>query len=778
MIGIVGVLLAILFWKDEIRYNQWNPQKENVYQAVHDIGEGVWSSGTIPEGPKMKEKFPEVQDYLYLNWMRNVLVVNEGKSTYLEGLVSANSNFFEFFPFPFVEGSSKLALSDLQSIVISKSWANQLFGNEPALGKSLKFEDKNYIVKGVYNNEFPSSESPGAIIPLNWNKIWEEQNTYWGNYQYKLYIKLNPQSYSEELMKKINHELFYVNQALPYSKSEGISVNQYFEKYGKTQLYLDRLSDMRLHSKGDGGTMGKGNLMLLYILTGLSIVILILSCFNFINLTTANALKRAKEVGIRKAIGAKQGNIMLQFMFESFLIAFCAFLLAMALLEIILPYYNDYLNKHMNLQWEKMIGYFLVVLVLVVIFSGSFPALYLSKFQPLNVLKGNFSRSKSGVWLRNFLMSFQFFISSFFLVGGIIVYLQVQYMINRDLGFSADQSVVVYFNNYQDTTRYEQYELMKQTFRSIEGVVDITSGMRVPGNASNSSSNLNYLDQNSVQATNNAMDFNYLDFLNIRIMDGRNLNPQIASDTIENILVNETLVKSLNLNDPINKFVESGMTDKKLKIVGVVSDYFIEGFEREIRPTIFYHWKTLADQRQYISSVLIKLDGGKVTSALQELETRWKKEIELGYPFNYAFVDQQFAKTYQQYEKQKDIFFILTVVVVMIALLGLFGLISFIIQQRMREISIRKVLGASNGSIVQMFSKKYVILSGLAVLSSIPLSYFLLQKWLENFVYKIEMPWWPYGVSALVLVALTFVVVALRAVRATKSNPIDYLKYE
>lgn len=776
-LGLVGVILTILYWKDELSFNQWNPERNEVYNVVHDMGDEIWSTATIPEGPKMKETFPEIQDFLYLNWQDDELVQTNGKSFYMNNLLPATSNFFEFFPFEFVEGSSQNALADLQSIAISTKWAKSLYGDTQAVGKTIKILDNEYIVKGVYKNDVNSSENPDAVIPIDWNKMWEKNGTQWGNYSYKLYVKIKDGSYSEDLVKRINHEVVYVSQTLPNSKGEGISIEEYENKYGKTEIIFDKLSEMRLFSVGDGGTLGKGNLSLLYIMSGLALVILLLSCVNFINLTTANSIKRAKEVGVRKTLGAQRKNLILQFMLESFVLCLFSLLLALALAEIILPYFNGYLNKNMKLDFSSMIVYLSLCLMVTILLSGLIPALYLSKFQPLKVLKGNFSRSKSGTLIRDGLMGFQFLISSFFLIGGLVIYQQVQYMMTRDLGFNADQTLVVYMNDYRGDKRFQKYELLKQNFKNIDGIETISSAMRIPGNLNNNTSNLNYLD-NSIQAASCAMDFNYLDLMKVKIVEGRNLSSEISSDTIQNVLVNETLVKELGLKNPIGTEVQSGMNEAKFNIVGVVQDFFIQGFDQKIRPTIFFHWNTVDWQKYNFNSVLFKIQPDKTESVLNEIEKRWKTEIEPGYPFNYNFVDQQFARTYDQYKKQKNLFFLLTIAVVTIALLGLFGLVSFIIEQRMREISIRKTLGASQSNLVNMFSRKYVLIAGISVLCSIPLTYYLMQKWLENFVYRIELPWWPFVLAFIVLVLLAFLVVVIRTIRAAQTNPVEYLKYE
>lgn len=777
-IGMLAIILSFLYWKDELNYNQWNPYKNEVHQVIHDVGDsdGLWSTAVYPEGPTLKERFPEVTDYLYIEWQEGALIRKGNTSTYLYGLYPATSNFFEFFPFEFTEGSPNNALSDLQSIAISEKWKAQLFGEKNALGETIAIEDKNYIVKGVYKNEMGSAEQPDAVIPLDWDKTWEDYGDHWGMFASRLYIKLKPGSYSKELLERMEHETFYTKQAVPEAKREGISIEEYYEKYGETKIDLEPLHSMRLFSKGDGGNAGKGNLTIIYIQTGLAVLILILSCVNFINLTTANAMKRAKEVGIRKTLGAQRKNILLQFMLEVTFLCVFALILALVFAEILLPYYNEYLNKAIKLEVYSLLGYIFLVLVIVILISGVFPSLYLSNFQPLKVLKGNFTRSKSGIWIRNTLMGVQFFISAFFFIGGIIVYLQVHYMMHRDLGFNPDQTVVVYMNNYNEN-RYNKYELIKQSFQNVSGIENISSGMRVPGYRYNNSSQLYYLDR-ITQATNCAMDFNFLDLLDINIQEGRALSAEISSDTIQNILVNESLLKELGITDPINTEVESGMNNQKFKIVGVVEDYFIEGFNNQIKPTIYFHWNTVDWQKNNLSAVLFKINPEQMETALKEIEKRWTTEIEPGYPFKYAFVDKQFAKTYLIYEKQKDIFFILTIVVILIASLGLFGLVSFIIEQRMKEISIRKVLGASPRDLVKMFSKNYLLIAAAAILCNLPITYYLMKRWLEDFVYRIDIPIWPFALAFIALLALTFIIIAVRTLYATNNKPTEYLKYE
>jgi putative ABC transport system permease protein len=374
---------------------------------------------------------------------------------------------------------------------------------------------------------------------------------------------------------------------------------------------------------------------------------MILSTFNYINLATASAVKRAKEVGVRKSLGASKAKLIFQFIAENLIICLFSLLLALAVSEILLPYFNDYFDKDLKLHNSKIYLNLLIILIVTTLISGLVPAIYLSNFQPLKVLKGNFSRSRHGIIIRNSLLGLQFLVSLFFLIAGLVIYLQVRFMANKDLGFKGDQIIAVGFSG---GNAFKKYELIRQEFKKIPGVTEVSAGFQIPAMA-------NYVGGNAKSektrktvdlALSGAMDFDFVNMLNLQIVDGRNLSEKYASDTISNVLVNETMAKQLNLTHPIGEEFYYGSAEKDFKIVGVVKDYYVYGFQTEIEPVIYFHWNTVPWTKNQLNYVLIKISPDGMNKTLDEIEKRWKSEIEPeGYPFQYHFIEQEFANTYK-----------------------------------------------------------------------------------------------------------------------------------
>lgn len=782
-IGMVGIILVSLYWNDELAYNQWNPNKDEVYAVSHRFNwsgkETYLSSSAVPEGPAIRENFPEVEDFMACSWPRNGIVTTGNKSMFLEDYLPATSNFFDFFPFEFLYGTPKNSLTDLQSIVISEDWMNQLYDGENPVGEKLKIGEKEYIIKGVYRIPGVSSVAPKAVIPMDWNKRISEDGDNWRTYQLGIYLKVKKETDVKALEEKIQKEIILKNAVEPFAKSQNMTVEEYISNNGDALTSLDRLSDIRLFGKGPGsGGAIKGNINMLYILTGLSLLIMILSAFNYINLATASAVKRAKEVGVRKSLGASKAKLIFQFIAENLIVCLFSLLLALAVSEILLPYFNDYFDKDLKLYNSKIYLSLLIILIVTTLISGLVPAIYLSNFQPLKVLKGNFSRSRHGIIIRNSLLGLQFLVSLFFLIAGLVIYLQVRFMTNKDLGFKGDQIIAVGFSG---GNAFKKYELVRQEFKKIPGVTEVSAGFQIPamanyvGNDAKSEKTGKTVDL----ALSGAMDFDFVNMLNLQIVDGRNLSEKYASDTISNVLVNETLAKQLNLSHPVGEKFHYNATKQELKIVGVVKDYYVYGFQAEIEPVIYFHWNTIPWTKNQLNYVLIKISPDGMNKTLDEIEKRWKSEIEPeGYPFQYHFIDQEFANTYKESQRQQNLFFLLTIIAISIALLGLFGLISLVTEQRMKEISIRKVLGASQNNLIRLIGKQFLIIGIIAFIVCVPITYYLLQKWLEDFAYRIEIPVWPFAFALILLLVLMLLIIGIRARYAMKVSPVKYLKYE
>ncbi|MBZ4036385.1 ABC transporter permease [Flavobacterium sp. 17A] len=782
-IGIASVIFAILYWNNENSYDQWNPEKENVYLVLNKIGTtgDIWASSSIPFGETCKATIPEIDNVCFINtWYDDEVIKYQDQKLLVKKIMVSDENFFDFFPFDILKGAKKNILKEKNSVAISDEQAKLLFKDEDPIGKSITYNSNNYIVKSVYHITKPSSIEPNYVF--SGVKREGDKNS-WGNFNYGLLIKIKKDANPAVVLKKM-HNVNFVNRTVKDAKESGQTVEQYVKENGEITVILDQLKTSRLHGTKSSGNSnfpeGVGNLKLLYIMGGLSILILVLSLVNYINLATASAIKRAKEVGVRKIVGASRKQIIAQFIFETAIIVTLAILFALAIVELSLPYYNTFLNKNLTMNGGEFYLQLILIFGLVIILAGIFPAIYISNFETLKVLKGNFSRSKSGIWIRNSMLIFQFGIAAFFIIGALIVNSQVDYMMNKDLGFSGDQVISIPFNKPDRFKRTEQYLVAKEEIKKIPGVLDVSAFAGSFGGSTNSSSGFKHNDI-FVQPRNVEMDFGFLNMMKIKIVKGRDLSPEFSSDTINSMLMNETLVKTLNLKNPINTIVTSGWGNEKegnlkFKIVGVVKDFNITGLQDKVPPMVFINLKTL--KWNNFNNVLVKVSPNNLTETLEKLKSFWEKNVNPDYPFDYQFVDKGFAKTYAEQVKQKNLFFILNLVVIVIAVFGLFALASFSMERRLKEIAIRKTLGAETDILLKELSKQYIMFCFMGFAIGIIPAYILLQKWLEDFAYRINISVVPFTVALISLVILTLIIVLTKAYQVTKIDVLKYLKYE
>jgi len=780
-IGIAGVIFAILYWNNENAYDQWNPEKENVYQVLNVIGAtgDTWATSSIPFGNTCKATIPEIEQICFLNiWYNESVIKYQNKKLIDKKITVSDNNFFDFFPFPIIKGSKKDILREKNSVAISEEQAKLLFNDENPIGKTITYENQSYTVKGVYRLVKPSTFEPNYVFG---GVVREQDNNQWGNFNYGFMIKTKKDTDIAVVLKKM-HNVNYVNRTLKDAKESGQTPEQYIKENGEIKIILDQLKTLRLHGTKTSGRStpeGKGNLQLLYIMAGLSVLILVLSLVNYINLATASAIKRAKEVGVRKIVGASKNQITYQFIFETAIVVTLAILFALAIVEFSLPYYNDFLKKNLTMNGGEFYLQLIWIFGLVIILAGIFPAIYISNFETLKVLKGNFSRSKSGIWIRNSMLIFQFGIAAFFIIGALIVNNQVSYMMNKDLGFSGDQVIRIPFNYQDHETKGQKYHTTKQEILKISGVQDASTFAGTFGNSTNSSSGFTH-NGVFVQPRNVEMDFGFLEMMKIKIVEGRNLSPKFASDTIDNWLINETLAKKLGLKNPINTIISSGWGNEKgnlkFKVVGIVKDFHITGLQSKVPPMVFINMKTL--KWNNFQNVYVKVSPNNLTETLAQLKAYWEKNINPDYPFDYEFVNKGFAKTYQEQVKQKDLFFILNLIVIIIAIFGLFALASFSMERRLKEIAIRKTLGAETDALLKELSKQYVIFCLVGFAIGVVPAYILLQKWLENFAFRIGVSVVPFTIALISLLVLTLLIVSAKAYQVTKIDILKYLKYE
>jgi putative ABC transport system permease protein len=770
-LGLAGLIIVLLYFNDEKSYNVWNPFKDDIYNVNHVMPDGeVWATSTSVEGPAFVEEIPEVKDfYLSQSWYNALLVNVNGKSHYTNDILEGYDNFFSFFPFPITEGNADELLKSKTHMALSTKLALKYFGQESAIGKTLQIKDQTFTIVAVYQIVGRSYFEPAMVIQYQ-----DELRKEWGSYYSNLFCKLKKGADPKVVESKMN-AIFEKYEMIPGAEENGIPIETFREKYGVTVI-IDPLSEIRLHARADdGGPEGKGNYQLLMIMLALSVLLIIISSVNFVNLTTASAFQRAKEVGIKKTLGMSKMAITGYFVLEVMLQAITALILALISAELILPYINSYLQVDLSLMQPRILIQMGALTIIISILVGIIPSWYAANYKAVDVLKGNYSRSKKGIFVRQSMLGVQFLISGFFLIGAMVMYEQVSFMIHQDMGFNGDQVVIIYLNERENA--YSKYELVKKELIKHPNIVDISSNSYVPGGSSSSTTNLDYEDRN-VNANANTIDFNYLDFAGIKLIKGRALSSEYASDTINNVLINEITARSLGIfDDPINKKIDLGY-GKNMNIVGVVGDYFVDGVDVKINQMFMYHWKTFVWGPNSLSNIQFKIAPQDVPEMMAIIEQFWKESVEQEYPFSYRFLNDQFARTYERYEKQQTMFGILTGIVIVVALLGLFALATLTIQQRLKEVAIRKTLGASVKSIVFQLIKTFVKVTTIASMFLIPVTYYVMQNWLSDFIYRIEMPWWPYIVTPVILIILVLIIVGIKALNATKVSLIQYLKFE
>ncbi|KUY30428.1 ABC transporter permease [Elizabethkingia ursingii] len=776
-IGLTGFMLILMHWQDEESYEAWNPGKENIYFLENGMGKnfGVWSSSTQAEVRYGKEKVSGIQDYLLINPFQNNERVGFGSKVSNPVKYTTSDSFFRFFPFKKLAGSYKDIFKNPHVAAISAETAQQLFGNnyQDAIGKTIVSDQNKYVIAAVY--ELPKENSvikPGLLVRdgfLNGN----EEN--WGDYNYAGFFMTKPNVDITKVNADLN-KMLYDYKVAKDMKIMNKTVQEYEAAIGgKAELFITRLDKMKLEAKGGG--IEKADKKNIYTLLGLSVIIVLLSAINFINLKTAQASQRAKEVGVRRVMGGTTWQLTGQFLLEALLICMAAYLLATAFAELLLPAYNKFLGKEIKLSNANVFIYSLIMLLFTSVVSGLIPAVYLANFKPINTLKGNFSRSKHGIWLRNGILTIQFVISSFFIISILIINAQVNHMLNKNLGFNGDQVINIDFMKQVDKP-YQKYELLREQLPKIKGVEGVTYTKQRMGMGSAGNSNVNYQDI-SIMANHGSVDLNFFKFFKIKILEGRDFNPKLSSDTLSSTIVNQAFIKEMGWTpkEAIGKEVRPGFDSIKYKIVGVAQDYNQESVANKVASVIYFNYGRNWNKTN-VNNIMVKLSGDNIPETISKIQDYWQKKIEPGYPFKYEFLNKKFARTYDSYKKQRLLFTILNAMVLIVALLGLFALSSLMIDQKLKDVAIKKTLGASDNVLIKDLTRKFLWITTLAVLISIPVSYYFMNEWLKDFAYRIEMPWWPYVLSFIILLLLTFFVVSIKAYRATKVELVKYLKYE
>ncbi len=758
--GITCFLLAMLYVGNEFSYEKWNPDAEKIYQTVIELPDGqVHAAAPYPLAEANVNSFEELTDFTLFRDGGENLISFEEKSFFSQKSF-VQKNFLDFFPFPLKYGNPKTALEHKSSIVITEALATKLFGDANPIDKEIKLNNKNpFTVKGVYQLKGNNTHLDyfDMLIPMDPDDDVES----WGNFNYRSYYKSNMDVSNEMMSKKLTD--FYIESAAKVSETSIEEVRNFFTM----DIHLEKISDIHLYSRS---LKGRGTTNI-FILSLLSLLILIMSAVHFINLSISGATHRAKEVAVRKTLGSEKKSIVLQFVLEVFVLCIIAICLSLALVEIILPAFGNLLDVDLHiLNVLQDLPTLFITILLLVLFAGLFPAIYLSNFNPVKVLKGNFSRSKSGTLLKKGLIAFQFAICAIFLIGTFVINSQLSYMNNKDLGFNRDQVIIIEVSDREVVGA--KTDLYKQELTKMEGVQKVFMSDRPPGTMAGFGSMTQVEHEDQLVPTDiHFIDHEFFPAMEIDIVEGRNFLPTERFDTIgiNKVMVNQKLVREFNLENPLGAKLE--FWDRDCEIVGVVDDYITRGFGADIQPAVY-------GVDYEANAVMLKVKPENISQTIGQIEDFWTTKIEPGFPMQYDFLDKDFATLYEDQQKLQSLVSALSFIMILIAILGLFAVATHSIQQRYKEVAIRKTIGASESQILGNLIKDFVMICAGAILVAIPVAYILSNRWLEDFTYRIEMPVLPYFVAPLMILALTVFVIWTQAKKALKVDLVEHLKYE
>jgi len=763
-VGMTACFLIFLYVRFELTYDAFNTKADRIYRVVTDIktpSEVIRAGGpawAVP--PNIKDEFPEVEAFVRIS--NQGMLVRKGDIKFQEeNAAFADSSFFQIFDIKLLQGDPKKVLNDQMSVVLSETAAKKYFGKSNPVGQTLLFTNDGIpaTVKGVMK-DMPENSQVRADILVSMSTLTIRFNpgldTQWGNYGSQAFILLKPGSNAKALEAKFP----------AFVKKRNGKEEQQSQMYAT--ILLEPLRDVYLYSTRGGS----GNINNVYIFSIIAIFILLIACINFINLTTARSTERAKEVGIRKVAGAGKAQLIRQFISESVIICLIAFFLTLGLAALLLPLFNQLAAKQVSegifSNW-KYVGMLSLAAVAIGLLAGSYPALVLSSFKPIVVLKGRFATGVRGLLLRKGLVVAQFSISIALIIGTIIVYRQMSFMRNRDLGFNKDQTVIL------STEGDPGKDAFKQALKTIPSVKSVCLSSSAPGTGNPGAYSEIENNKGDLQVANLDLyfvDFDYIPQYDIKVVAGRAFSGDFITDTTQAMVMNETAVKLFGYSSPQQaigrRFKQWG---REGKIVGVIKDFNFRSLQQDIKPL------TMRIEPGGCNLVSVKIAAGNVPATLAAIESKWKSTMP-NRPYSYQFLDELFDRQYRAEERFGKLFFNFSVLAIFISCLGLLGLAAYSTMQRTKEIGVRKVMGASVASIVNLLSKDFLKLVIISFFIAAPAAWYFMTKWLHDFAYRTPMAWWIFAVAGIAALVIALATISFQAIKAALTNPVKSLRSE
>ncbi|MCL6295918.1 ABC transporter permease [Jejuia spongiicola] len=773
-LGLTVTILVFLFINDETSYEKHWDGYERIYRTgikADMMGQKMNAPVSCsPMANAFRTEFTDVETATRIQTInQEILMRHEQNKVYIQKGVRADSTFFKVFNYEFVHGDAETALKEDNALVLTEESARKLFGDKNAIGEVVNYDNRqDYIVRGIV-------KEPKGHAHFQFDMFLADPQirNVWMNNGWYTYVKLkegaNFSAFEAEMKRNFMKKI-----APDVERYMKITVEEFLSQGNAFEYQLQPLKDIHLHSQMDFEIKQNGNIIYIYVFIGIALLVILIAGINFMNLSTARSGKRAKEVGVRKVTGASRKMLIAQFLTESVIQSFIALFLAFILVELFLPGFNNIMETNLTLFNDyigKTVLFALLVTLIYGLFAGSYPAFFLSAFQPIAVLKGDLTKTKGGALLRKVLVVIQFTASTILIIGMIIIFKQISFLHNKDIGFNGEQVIVVPLQTDAMTQNFRNY---KDIFLKNSNVLSVTRASYYPGD--NPNQNMYALEGNEEQLPlwNMEVDYDFMKTLDIELLEGRKFDREKESDSVPYYILNETAVKNLNIENAVGRRLgrytgnDGGL--EYGNIIGIVKDFHIEGFNQPIRPMIL----TIENFVWFASFKIAKND---MNATIDYIETEWNK-LEPSHPFRYKFLDQKFGALLRQQENFGTMFLFLTILAIIISAMGLYGLASYTAEQRTKEIGIRKVLGSSVPQIMNMLTKDFIRLVLIANIFAWPITYLLAKNWLTNFSYQIDMPLLPYFFATFLALIIALITVSSQAYLAANSDPVDALKYE
>jgi putative ABC transport system permease protein len=775
-IGIACSILILLWIQDELSFDNFHQDADRIFITGLDykIGnqEGRGIKCNPPLAPDIMAEIPEIESAArFLHAVNKLVTYKDNDINFLEnGIFYADSTIFNVFTIPLITGDPTDLLTRKNTLVVTQEIAQKYFGDVDPIGKTLSFDgDWDFEVVGIVEAWSANSHWRFDMLASLISTRAATDNSYWSNYIYT-YFKIKEGTNIEVVLPKIN-ELVRRKKDVAFAQIMGMEREEWEALGNRTGYYATPLKDIYLRSTTKDNVGKVGDIRYVYLFAVIGFFILFVACINFMNLTTARSAIRAKEIGIRKVFGSSKRSLIRQFLMESILITLCAMFIAVVFIEILLPYFNNFTDKALNINFAgaATIPILLLMVIVVGLMSGGYSAVSLASFKILSVLKGSLFNGKNKTWFRNVLVLFQFSISILVIVCTIIAYNQMNYLKNKKLGFDKEQLLII----DRASIIGDDLPTFKEELLKNPAIQYASATYHIPGTAVGGQS---FLTEDSAPEELLDLkllcgDYDYLDAMGIKLVAGRYFSEDINSDS-DNVIVNATAVKRMGYTDAIGKKIFVPNSEEELIIIGVVEDFHISSLHKEIEPLIL-----LPPGSAYDRYLAVRIQPQNVVATLEFIEAKWN-EFSGDQPFEYFFMDSFFDNLHRSEQRTGQFFSIFAALAIFIACLGLFGLAAFTAEQKTKEIGVRKVLGASVPSIVSILLKQFTKWVVLANIIAWPIGYFIMKSWLQNFAYHIDLKVEYFILSGLITLLIAVTTVSYLAVNAANKNPVKALNYE